>query len=200
MSENGIETDSERLHRTAVHEAGHAAVALHFGMLGPDGISIIDTDNGETSVNWQITGSDCVMNRATIAMAGVAADAHLRPEWTATEVDWQQAWDKYPPLRIDISKACQLAWIQDNKQMAWDEIAPRLKTRDGTAEDEILSLIVRQQNFRFCWQAGHHYFERAKELLARPQLRCFVQRASERLLVVRRMCRKECLQAWEGCA
>jgi hypothetical protein len=188
----------------ALHEAGHPAAALALGMLGPDGIRILSATDGCTSIDLRIEGLQDVQrirDRATIAMAGLAADCIFREDFQSTHIDWQELWVKSPELQIDIAKAIRLSWIAVNHQVAWNQlIRPFLDAHENPKEDDILRMIAEhiRQHPDIDWDWVNP-FQRAQTLIARCQCRRFIRQITEEFeeQTTLFISTKDCSKAWD---
>jgi hypothetical protein len=194
--------------RKSKHEAGHAAVALHLGMFGEFGITIIDTPDeaGSVSIGWnlgQLRFPDKIELRATIVMAGIAAEPPgLRPELNAREINWRTICIICEDLRDDIQKARCLGWISRRVPTIWKEqIEPYLAGTPQAGLDDIVTHLRKLPEYET--DASYEVVEAplaaAKAILSMPQPSCFVEKASRHLLEYGSLTSQQCRELWTDC-
>lgn len=197
-----------RKERKSKHESGHAAVALHLGMFGEHGITIIDAldEAGSVSIRWnlgQLRFPDKIELRATVVMAGIAAEPPgLRPELDAVEIDWRTICGICEDLRDDIQKARCLGWISFRVPTIWTEqIEPYLAATPQAGLDEILTHLRKLPEYETdaSYEIVKAPLAAAKAILAMPQPSCFVEKASRRLLEHGSLTSQQCRELWNDC-
>jgi hypothetical protein len=199
----------DRWKRKARHEVSHAAVALHFGMFGDRGITIIENEEeaGSASIEWsldQLRSPDAIALRTTVVMAGVAGEpAELRPELHSGQINWFTTSSVYGELRDDIEKARCLAWIARDASTLWSEcIEPYLRANRKAD----LDLAVREVRNMPGYETNASYevvqepFMAAKQILAIPHVSDFVERATQTILDSDgELTSAMCLEIWKEC-
>src|SRR6266568_5014230 len=203
-------TPEQRYQIKAAHECGHAALALRVGMLGDNGVSINDTQHeaGSTSICWDIRGLRDpyrIKQRATIAMAGVAADFDRRKQLRQLDecmhsngkIDWYCVCCLYADLRPDIEKARRLHLISQDVEGFWPRIESQLSEKPQPTEDEILDVIFsgmksEQPTYEFIGE----YFNCARAILSKDQPRRFIEQASKCLIEGGQLSSCQCRLLW----
>lgn len=186
---------SKRQKLRAVHEAGHAAVALRFGMLGDGEINILEDENqgGSTPIHWSLGDLKdpfVTKQRAAVSMAGVAADFDLRQEegqvdiiplFTAPDF-WHSIFFRCEDLRPDIKRTCQLHFISQNPELAWEEVKRTRGANPNATEDEILDAVTSMPAYgEPNYENVQEYFEAARTILSGPHPKRFMEEASQYL-------------------
>jgi hypothetical protein len=185
---------SRRRELRALHEAGHAALALYFGMLGPGEISILTTEEGEGAVPLAMDlqsfrNKAAIEDRAAICMAGVAADLGIRSgemhlNFTGP-IDWYWMICHCEDLRPDVEKACVLHFVSQHVDLIWQRVVRTLGERHDLTEDDLLASIHRDAQYvRPAYESVNCYFNTARNMLTMPKCLRFVVEVS-RLLVER---------------
>jgi hypothetical protein len=200
----------KRRERKALHEAGHAALALKKGMLGCEGVEITDDetgDTGSTSIKWDglsMQFAERIRDRATIAMAGVAAEpAGLRPELESGQ--WIEIAKQCEDLRSDINKVRCLHWILLDLERIWSQrIVPFIAQNPKAKEDDLLGHICNSTDYGSgpSFDVLQEYFLSARIELSDPRVKRFIELAASRLLEqegrTARLSCAECHQMWIG--
>jgi hypothetical protein len=208
-------TPEQRIRMKALHEAGHAAVALTFGMLADGGMTIDENDEeaGGTYICWKpldFRNAERVCQRATISMAGVAADVDRRkesPQWNAClgideQIDWYQVFCLCEDLRCDIKKARRLHVISERAESVWPAIEKILSSNASATEDEILDCLFSQPDLKCKYEQLPYetvgtYFNRATNVLSLNRAKHFVREAAKRLFEQGALSGPDCRSLWD---
>jgi hypothetical protein len=201
-------TIQERQSAKARHEAGHAAVALYFGMLVPNGVTILDGEEeaGAVWVEWNLShleSTEQIVRRGTVVMAGRAAEPlGFRREQDFGKANWITSCGIYGDLRDDIEKARCLKWITRETDRIWlNHIKPYLDGTDRATLDSVVKHLRALPEYEgtACYEVVGDWFQAAKAILAMPRSRCFVDRATDWLLQQGLLTSQKCYEVWDDC-
>jgi hypothetical protein len=169
-------------------------------MLGHGIIHIEDGDNfaGSTPIVWDYSESHrnpCIIkHRATVSMAGVAADSNIRQEVEPLLKQDQISWysvscnNEGSGLRPDIKKALQLHFLLQGSEIDMTQ------AQQASGEDEMLDALFPLCRFQEAdYQTIQEYFERAKVILSMPKPSSFLEQATEHLFQYTYL---SCFDAW----
>jgi hypothetical protein len=195
--------------RKVWHEAGHAALALYFGILGPGGVTIVEGDEeaGSTCIQWDVRNlenAEATGQRITVVMGGVAAEpAALRSDIHAGEITWAAASYIHGDLSNDIQKARCLEWISQSTSLIWMQMIQPLL--DATPTINLDEIIVQLRNLpeyenSVPYEGIQRWFRTTQILLTLPQPSCFVRQVAEELFEHETLAYGRCKELWDNCA
>jgi hypothetical protein len=185
--------------RKAIHEAGHVAVALCFGIeIGAVTVTG-DHDGGaytEVCDDWIRTRDPKRLEqRAAVAMAGIASDVLYGRNYCVPDCNnsWDQIYALQEGWRPDICKTCCLDWITRNTQRLSDLAVPY------ETSDQLLAAITNLPGYQMPPRSHVGvYFGKARESLERPEVCGFIEQFAKQLCSQGLLSRNECVRTWEA--